>query len=131
MARSYHLTAASLAIECPAKWLDNLLSHFHVPGVSREQRGVSRRIAPDAMLIILVTRLLVSELRVPVGRALALAIEICRNTDGRIVLHDGLELVIDLTRMHRQLEHRLLDVVETTVPARRGRPPLVDGRRRV
>jgi hypothetical protein len=40
-----------------------------------------------------------------------------------VAIGDSLTLTIDVGRVERDIEHRLVDVMETAVPRRRGRPP--------
>lgn len=119
--RTYHLAAAALAIEAPAKWLDNLISQHQIPGVRRERRGVSRRISPDGLLHAALVRRLSADVGLPVGRAVVVARELV-SADGTLSF-DRFALSVDLRDLRQLLELRLREVVETTVPARRGRPP--------
>ena len=60
--RSYSVAISSLAIGSPHKWLDNLLSHFPLPDVGSERRGIARRVPHSALVRLALTRELHLEL---------------------------------------------------------------------
>ena len=45
MARFYHVDIARFAANADQKWVDNLLSHYDVPGVDGAKQGLARRIS--------------------------------------------------------------------------------------
>ena len=67
--RSYSVAVAALAIGSSQKWLDNTLSHFPVPQVSSEKRGVARRIPHGALVHLALARDLHESLGLGVRRA--------------------------------------------------------------
>jgi hypothetical protein len=123
VSRSYHIATACIATQCDARWLDNLLSQHPLPGVTRERRGISRRIAPDALLLIAVIRILCEDLGLPVARAVQASIALADSADARTVLPSGLSLQIDMTRIRQQVDRALLEAAESHVVPVRGRPP--------
>ena len=91
MARSYDVRTVALTLGVSSKWVDNLLSHHRVFGVSGGRQGVQRSVSPDGLLAIELTRQLAQELELPVHRAAALASDIvanrCIGTLGNHVSH--------------------------------------------
>jgi hypothetical protein len=122
VARGYTVAVASLAVGVGAKWLDNLLSHHHVEGVTRGRRGVGRTLSHGALVRIAVAAALVRELDCTVARALRLAERVASTPDGHITLAQSLELRVELRRIERDLATRIADAVETAGHRRRGRP---------
>jgi hypothetical protein len=123
VARSYHAAAASLALGCDPKWLDNLLSRYAVEGVTRERQGVARRVSSDALVRLAIVRALVEDLSLGTPTAIMLAQTLCDEQTGICILPSGLSIQIDLTRVRRDIERRLLAAPELTAPPPRGRPP--------
>ena len=122
--RSYNVPLAAHALDVPTKWLDNLLAHCAVPGVGRARRGVERRIAPRALVVIAAARLIGRTLRVPRERAVALAERLCApHAQGVCRIAPELTVSLDVTAIERTLQRRLVDAAEVTARARRGRPP--------
>lgn len=120
--RAYTVAATAIALRVDQKWLDNLLSHHHVPGVPRGRQGVQRRIGPDALLRIGVTLRLARDLGIPIARALALATETCDGRRGEAHPAPHVALRIDLLALERELTDRLVDAAHMLAPIRRGRP---------
>ena len=131
--RSYSVAVSSLAIDAPHKWLDNLLSHFHVPEVGAERRGVARRIPHSALLLLALTRELHLGLGMGVRDALALAAELLAADDGTVSRRGQLRVSFDRPALERRLSERLHDALESAPTPRRGRPAgrsaLLSGRR--
>ncbi len=143
MARVYDIAVAALAIGVERKWLDNLTAQHSVPGTEHVARGVARRLSRRALLTAAIVRDLNRALGVPVGRGVEVAISVLGgepSPDGasgaqagagavvstpRVVLPiaDSLALAVDVERLEREIERRLLEAMETVVPRRRGRPP--------
>jgi hypothetical protein len=147
MARVYDIAVAALAIGVDRKWLDNLTSQHSIPGTEHVARGVSRRLSLRALVTAAIVRDLNQSLGVPVARAVAVSIELLDHAEGRVVDGDGsggppvgspgavggrvsdsIELRVDIGRIERDIEARLLDAMERVVPRRRGRPPLKERR---
>jgi hypothetical protein len=106
----------------PVKWLDNVLSHNRVPGVTQERQGISRRLTIDGLLVLALALLLIQELGLPTPKAIALAGELARN-DGRYVADRGLVLGLDLKPFRVRLLESLENAVEVAPVPTRGRPP--------
>jgi hypothetical protein len=123
MPRAYTVAAAALALGTSVKWLDNVLSHHRVPGVSQERQGVSRRLTVAGLLVLAMAVLLIQELGMPTPRAIALAEGLAQN-EGRYSGQQGLNLTLDLTFFRVQLLEKLEAAVEIAPIPRRGRPPL-------
>lgn len=120
--RSYHIAAAAFAAKCSEKWVDNLLSHHCIAGVEHARQGVTREISSEALLQIVLIRVFVDTLDIPVRRAIELAAAMDSDPQGRVVVSPDITLAADLARIRTRAERRLLDAVESVVPATRGRP---------
>jgi hypothetical protein len=123
MPRAYTIATAALALEISVKWLDNVLSHNRVPGVSQDRQGVSRRLTVEGLLVLALAVLLIQELGVPTLKAIALAEDLAKN-EGRHSANQGLNLELDLVSFRERLLERLENAVEVAPAPRRGRPPL-------
>lgn len=123
MARFYHVDIAQFAADADAKWIDNLLSHFDVPGVEARRQGVARRISEDGIFHIVLVRRLTRELAVPNERAVAIATRLLSAAGESDYLVGGLSLRLDRGYFEREVAARIAIAVESIVPARRGRPP--------
>ena len=143
MARVYDIAVAALAIGVERKWLDNLTAQHSIPETEHVARGVARRLSMRALLTAAIVRDLNRGLGVPVGRGVELAssilgaqqsregVAIAESGPGgllsapRVVLPiaESLTLAVDVERLEREIERRLLEAMETMVPRRRGRPP--------
>jgi hypothetical protein len=120
--RAYHIASIAVAVERPVKWVDNLLSHHAIDGVSAGGRGVTRRVTLEGAVRIAVVSALTGQLGVPVDRAVALATQLATG-QGQAVVGSGLALRLDIDALRAHIEMALADVAEHSVPARRGRPP--------
>lgn len=125
MARSYSVRVVALILRLDGKWLDNLLSRFHLPGVSRSRQGVERGISEDGLLAIELCRILNLELGVSIARSVAIVDTGVHGGEGdmRFSTPSGLTLSMDLSGVRRRLRERTLDAVEAAPVTRRGRPP--------
>jgi hypothetical protein len=120
MARSYHVEIAQHATHAERKWIDNLLSHFDVPGVLRARQGVARRISVSGIYHIALIRQLNHELGISVSAAVPLAIQLLQNQANQV--SPWLTLHVDTAGMKDAIDHRIDEAVEVSAPARRGRP---------
>jgi hypothetical protein len=123
LARFYHLDIARFAANADLKWVDNLLSHFDVPGVERSRQGMARRISIDGIYHIVLVRLLNRELGVSVSAAVSLAAQLLDTEAGTVPMGRGLDLELDVGRFCREVDSAIAEGVESLEPARRGRPP--------
>jgi hypothetical protein len=122
MARAYTIATAALALEMPAKWLDNTLSHIGIPGVRQAKQGVARRITIDGLLILSIAALLSNELGISLSRAATLA-ETLASNNGLYTSPLGVGIHLDLEGLRSKLLERLEHAVEVTPIPKRGRPP--------
>jgi len=122
--RLYHVDIARFATSSDRKWIDNLLSHFSVPGVRGGRQGIPRRISADGIYHIALIRRLHLELGLGVSDAVSLATRLLSTDVGQFSLADQLTLHFDVTRFRRSIDAAIAEGVESVVPARRGRPPV-------
>ena len=123
MSRFYHVDIAQFAADADAKWIDNLLSHFDIPGVEGRRQGVARRISEIGVLHIVLVRRLTREAGVATERAVAMSTQLLTSDTESAILIGGLTLRLDRKRFERDVGERIAIAVESIVPARRGRPP--------
>ena len=121
---AYTVAATAVTLGMPIKWVDNVLSHHEVPGVSQTRQGVSRRLAPQAILTLDLALRISNALGVPISRALELSASLLRQPGGTttIDLGQGVSLTIDLEEVRSELLERLAHAVEVAPSPRRGRP---------
>ena len=121
---AYTVAATAVTLEMPTKWVDNVLSHYRIPGVSQGRQGVSRRLAPHAVLTLDIALRISRALRVPISRALVLSERLLRHSSetATVDLGQGVSLSIDLGEVRRELLERLANAVEVAPSPRRGRP---------
>lgn len=119
--RSYHVATVAVALSCPAKWVDNVLSRHTIPGVVSERQGVSRQVTFDGLVHLAVVQLLVDKLALPVERAVHFARALCTG-EGETSAGNWCSVRIDLEALRRDLTAALREAVEIAAPPRRGRP---------
>lgn len=127
--RGYSVATAALALGVESKWLDNLLSHNRVDGVSQSRQGVARRLGPSALHVIATAHRLNRELQIPVGAALQLAHELWRSPqspgepDTATVGTGELELHLDRATIRAHVAAAVAEALEMGPRPKRGRPP--------
>lgn len=126
--RSYHVEIAALAASADQKWVDNLLSHFAIPGVESARQGIARRISPRGLEHIALVRRLARDVGLPIARAVDVAERLLADPDGRIELSDRIQLHLDRPSFEAELSGRVADAAERSTPARRGRRVARGGR---
>src|SRR5690349_24372046 len=108
MPRAYTVATAALALGVSAKWIDNVLSHNDVTGVSQAKQGVARRLSVESLIILTISVSVIKDLDVPVAKALSLAAQLLQSR-GTATLPSGARLQIDVeqttTDLHQRLEH--------------------------
>ena len=127
MARSYSARLVALTTGVDPRWLDNLLSRHRLPGVSRRERGVERRIFDEGVLAIELTRILNLELGVSVAVAVVIASEMLdqrAEKPGEYQTSSGLVLAFPLEAFRLRLRVRLGEATEFVARVPRGRPRL-------
>lgn len=121
MARTYHVDIARHVAGVGPKWLDNILSHYSVPGVIGGRQGISRRINESGVEHIVLIWRLSGALGVPNAHAVSLATRLL-DGDLPIALLTGVDLTFDRTAFQSEVRGMVALAVEAIVPARRGRP---------
>jgi hypothetical protein len=104
------------------KWVDNVLSHHSVPGVTTAHQGVERGISDLGLRNLEMIRIATQELGVPIARAVEIASAAASSADARFIASSGAEIRFALDNIDRRLRERLLDAIEATPRLRRGRP---------
>src|SRR5687768_9310425 len=125
MARAYNSRLCAVTIRVPLKWVDNLLSHQAIPGVSRSRQGVERQISDAGLVAIEIVRLLTTELGFPLGRAAEIAREaVGSRSDSEVQLAtaSGITLRIPIGEIERRVRDQVLNAVEEVARVPRGRP---------
>ena len=123
MNRSYSLRLVALTTGVAGRWLDNLLSRHQITGVSRQRRGVERRINDEGLLAIEIVRVLNLELGVSMAAAVAIAaIMLAPHSAGTYRTTSGLTLTLPIDELRQHLRARLLESLEFVARAPRGRP---------
>ena len=123
--RAYTVKAAAVALKASPKWVDNVLSHHKVPGVTRKRQGVTRRVSSEAMLVLEIALRIMRSFGVPIGRALQVAgsvVEMRADAAG-VEVASGFSLMVDIAAIEAELAERLAHAVEVSPSPRRGRPP--------
>ncbi|HSQ31053.1 MAG TPA: hypothetical protein VLN49_14440 [Gemmatimonadaceae bacterium] len=120
---TYHIDIAGYASGADRKWVDNLLSHFEVPGVEQRRRGAARRVTQTGLYHIALVRAIAQELGAPIKTSVALATTLMRAHPSELPIFGTLTLRFDRDRFQRDVDVRVAEAVEAIVPARRGRPP--------
>jgi hypothetical protein len=121
--RSYHVEIAALAAGADQKWVDNLLSHFALPGVESAKQGVARRISQRGLEHIALVRRMASDFGLPLARAVDLASRLLADPSGLIEVAGAIQLRVDRAAFETELSNRVADAAERSTPARRGRRP--------
>ena len=120
--RSYDVAVASLAIDAPSKWTDNLLSQHTIPDVVSARRGITRRITHPALIRIALIRQLHVSIGVSVADAVRIAADLL-SPDSPPAHRIGLVSIhVDFKELERQLDDRLAGALESAPSPRRGRP---------
>jgi hypothetical protein len=119
---------ASLAVDAPRKWTDNLLSQHSISDVAHRQRGAARGISWQGLVRIGIIRALHIELGCGVREAVALAQRLLESPGEEPLRAGALTISLDRDAFERDLHARLRDALESAPTPRRGRPP-VKGRR--
>ena len=122
MARAYTVGTVALALNIPAKWIDNVLSHHQVRGVTQRRQGVTRKVSPEGLLQLSLATILIEDLEIPTSKALRLAASVS-DASGNLQMPSGLRINLDLAAIRARLEQRLAQAVEIAPVPRRGRPP--------
>jgi hypothetical protein len=126
MTRTYDARLVALTVGVPYKWVDNLLSHYVLPGVSGGRQGLQRRIADDGLLAIEIVRAFAFGLGVPLARASKLAtsaVQARAEGNVNVTLESGVFITLRFEEIERRLQKRILETIESVARVPRGRPP--------
>jgi hypothetical protein len=126
--RSYHIEVAALAAGADQKWVDNLLSHFAIPGVESARRGIARRISQRGLEHVALVRQIARDIGLPLARAVELAVRLLASANGLIDVTGAIQLRFDRPAFEAEVSRRVADAAERSTPARRGRRPARLGR---
>ena len=119
---AYSVRVVALALDVPVKWIDNVLSHHELRGVSRTTHGVPRQLDDVALLSLALCRLLAVTTGMPIANAASLARAVVES-GGRVTVAPGIAFEVALDEMRRRLHARAIDAAEAVSHVRRGRPP--------
>lgn len=125
MTRAYDARVVALTVGQPLKWVDNLLSHHNVPGITRSRQGVQRQVSDLGLMAVELTRILTQDLGLSVARAADLARTALATRSGpdvRLSPSIGVTLVFHLSEIETRLRERVIEAVESVARIRRGRP---------
>jgi len=122
MPRAYTIATAALVIGTSVKWLDNVLSHHKVLGISQRRQGIARRLTVEGLAVLALMLLLIQDLGLPTARAIAVAEDIAKH-GGRYASPQGLNVQLDIATFRARLLERLESAVEIAPVPKRGRPP--------
>jgi hypothetical protein len=125
----YDSATVATALDIPAKWLDNLLSHNKIDGVSAGRQGVRRRLSAESVRIVAVIRELTIDAGIPVPVAARIAAAAlgghapgAAGSTCRVALSRAVAIEIDLAALDREIRAGLVHAVEVTPHPARGRP---------
>lgn len=117
--RGYTAATAAFALHMPVKWVDNILSHHQVRGVSGGRQGHSRRLSLEAIVTLAVALRLWKALGAPIKACLNIAQSV---DSGEHPVGRGIVIYVDLASIRAETLERLAHAVETVPVPRRGRP---------
>jgi hypothetical protein len=103
----------------PVKWVDNVLSHHPISGVTQTRQGISRRLSLESIVELAVAIRIHQALGSPIAQALKLARSLGSSGICRI---EGVTVSVNLQELRNEVLGRLQQAVETVPVPRRGRP---------
>jgi len=126
----YNTATVAAAIGASPKWLDNLLSHNKIDGVTGGRQGIQRRLSADAVRIVTLTKELIDHAALSAPAAVGIAATIVGGTspDGRpasmnrLRLSPSIWLELDVSALEREISAGLAHAIEVTPRPPRGRP---------
>lgn len=121
--RGYTVRAVAVTLGVPVKWVDNVLSHHRISGVSAGRQGVTRRLSIQAVLILEIAIRLINAFRLPLPKALELAARFVGTRSDKLTLADQISLLANVNVIEEQVTDSLAHAVEIAPSPRRGRPP--------
>lgn len=120
--RGYTVATTAFALGTNSKWVDNVLSHYRLPGVKQSHQGISRTVSFEAVRILALALQLADRFPNAVAEALELARAVISDSGGVVQLSSALVLTADLPGLDEWLAKRLALAVEAAPIPRRGRP---------
>ncbi|MGE5749744.1 MAG: hypothetical protein ACM31F_07275 [Gemmatimonas sp.] len=121
--RGYTVRTVAVTLGVPVKWVDNVLSHHRISGVSGGRQGVARRLSMQAVLILEIALRLIDAFGLPLTKALELAARFVSVRSGKLTLAGQISLLVDMDGIEGQVTDSLAQAVEIAPSPRRGRPP--------
>lgn len=119
----YNTATAAAALGVTAKWLDNLLSHNKIDGVSKARQGIARRLSLHGVESVAIVRDLSSALDIPVASAIEIARKLLHEPGRAHHVSPTIKLSLDTAALKREVVSRLAHAVEVAPHRTRGRPP--------
>ena len=120
--RLYSVAVASLAVDAPSKWTDNLIAHHDIPDVRSRTRGVARGVSWAGLVRIALVRELHVALGCGVREAVALSDALLQSPAGNLKVGRWSTLAFDRRVLEQDLQRRLAEALESAPRPRRGRP---------
>jgi len=120
--RLYSVAIASLAVDAPTKWTDNLIAHHDIPEVRSTARGRARGVSWAGVVRIALIRQLHLGLGCGVREAVALSSALLLAPADGISVARWVSLGFERRALEQHLQRRLADALESAPRPRRGRP---------
>ena len=120
--RLYSVAVASLTIDAPIKWTDNLITQHVIQDVRSRTRGVARGISWAGLVRIALVRELHVALGCGVREAVALSDALLLASPGNLKVGRWSTLAFDRRVLEQDLQRRLAEALESAPRPRRGRP---------
>lgn len=118
----YNTATAAAALGVTPKWLDNLLSHNKIDGVTGARQGVPRRLSGAAVELVAIVRDLSSVIGVPISSAVVIAQQILHEHGRNYAVSPAVVLSVDVRALTHEVASSLARAVELTPQRTRGRP---------
>lgn len=120
--RLYSVAVASLAIDAPLKWTDNLIAHHDIPDVRSRTRGVARGVSWAGLVRIALVRELHVALGCGVREAVALSDALLQSPAESLKVGRWATVAFDRRALEQDLQRGLAEALESAPRPRRGRP---------
>jgi hypothetical protein len=121
--RAYTVATAAVALRVNPKWVDNVLSHHTVRGVTQSRQGIARSLTEEAVSVLEIALRLSKAFGIPIPHGLEIGQSfITDGTTSPEYAGDGCVLSVDASAIRRHVAARLADAVEYAPIPRRGRP---------
>lgn len=131
----YNTATVATALGASPKWLDNLLSHNKIDGVSGGRQGVRRRLSVDAVRTVALVRELIEHAGLSTAGAVRLAATLVAGASAeaaplhvpegmrqRVRVSPALWVELDVAALDQEVSRGLAHAVEITPHPVRGRP---------